>query len=55
MLNIEGATEPRGGVFFCQPQGEAASTSNAEITASETASLVQATFGYQERPGQVTS
>lgn len=55
MLNIEGATEPRGGVFFCQPQGEAASTPSAEITASETASLVQATFGYQKRRGQVTS
>jgi hypothetical protein len=40
MRNIEGAIEPRDGVFFCQPQGEA----DAEITASGTASLVQATI-----------
>jgi NADPH-dependent 2,4-dienoyl-CoA reductase/sulfur reductase-like enzyme len=45
MRNIEGAVEPCDGVFFCQPRGEAASTPDAEITASETASLVQATFG----------
>jgi pyruvate/2-oxoglutarate dehydrogenase complex dihydrolipoamide dehydrogenase (E3) component len=48
MRNIEGAIEPRDGVFFCQPQGEAAGTPDAEITASQIASLVQAAFGYQE-------
>ena len=50
MRNIEGAIEQRDGVFFCQPQGEARGTQGAEIAASETASLVQATFGSRQ-PG----
>jgi NADPH-dependent 2,4-dienoyl-CoA reductase/sulfur reductase-like enzyme len=52
MRNIEGAIEQRDGVFFCQPQSEAKGTQDAEIAASETASLVQGTFGPTRRgPG----
>jgi NADPH-dependent 2,4-dienoyl-CoA reductase/sulfur reductase-like enzyme len=50
MRNIEGAIEQRDGVFFCQPQGEAAGTQDAEPAASETVSLVQAMFGSRQ-PG----
>jgi NADPH-dependent 2,4-dienoyl-CoA reductase/sulfur reductase-like enzyme len=43
--NIEGAIERRDGVFFCQPQDEAAAMPDVRAAASQTASLVRATFG----------
>jgi NADPH-dependent 2,4-dienoyl-CoA reductase/sulfur reductase-like enzyme len=45
MRNIEGAIEPRDGVFFCHPQDEATGRQDAETAASETVSQVQAALG----------
>jgi NADPH-dependent 2,4-dienoyl-CoA reductase/sulfur reductase-like enzyme len=47
MRNVEGAIEPRDGVFFCQPRAEPAAPHDADMAASETASLVRAMFGRE--------
>jgi len=47
MRNVEGAIEPRDGVFFCQPRTEAAAPHDADMAASETASLVRTMLGRE--------
>ena len=39
--------KPRDGVFFCQPRAEPAAPHDADMAASETASLVRAMFGRE--------